>query len=265
MIIAELNGKIPSKLEDKEDILTSNVFSFFKYSNRQLLKEYLCQLGLDISLTDSKSAEFIFWPSYDDGTEPDLIVICGEYYILFEAKLYSDFSPKTSTIDSQISREIKMGRLSAKNANKRFVYVAITAEYYKDKTKYSKYENKDFQFIWTNWQTITNFIENSLTNNNNIQQDKEFASDLYSLLVKKRLRSFIGIINLKRQYNFDYSKSVFYNIKSSKFKGEFSGYMENLSEFLQIGQYSRIFRKSFFQNIKTFKDYSNGNIFYNGN
>ena len=41
--------------------------------------------------------------------------------------------------------------------------------------------------------------------------------------------------------------------------------LENLAEFEQIGQYSRIFRKSFFQKIKTFKDYSNGDIFYNGN
>ena len=83
MIIAELNGKIPSKLDDKEDILTSNVFSFFKYSDRQLLKKYLFQLGIEVTLTESKNAEFIFWPSYDDGTEPDLIIICGDNYILF--------------------------------------------------------------------------------------------------------------------------------------------------------------------------------------
>jgi len=264
MIIAELNGKISSKNEDKEDILTSNVFSFFKYSRRQLLKEYLSQLGIDISLNDSKSAEFIFWPSYDDGTEPDLIIVCGKYYILFEAKLYSNFSPKTTTIASQISREIKMGKLSAENFNKEFVYVAITAEYYKDKTKYARYENKGFKFIWTNWQSFTNFLETNLTNND-LLQDKELANDLYSLLVKKRLRSFRGIKHLKKQDNFDLYKSVFYNIKSSKFKGEYSGYMENLAEFELIGQYSKIFRKSFFQKIKTFKYYSTGNIFYYGN
>ena len=48
MIIAELNGKIPSNLDGKEDILTSNVFSFFKYCDRQLLKDYLFHLGLDL-------------------------------------------------------------------------------------------------------------------------------------------------------------------------------------------------------------------------
>src|ERR1035437_2711851 len=131
MIIAELYGKIPSKLEDKEDILTSNVFSFLKYSNRQLLKDYLSLLGLDVTLVEAKNAEFNFWTKYDDKTEPDLVIICGKYYILFEAKLYSDFAPETSKYDAQIIREIKMGKLAAESEDKNFVYIAITAEYYK--------------------------------------------------------------------------------------------------------------------------------------
>ena len=65
MIIAELKGKIPSNLDHKEDILTSNVFSFFKYSDRRLFKEYLYQLGLEISLNDAENAEFKFWSSYE--------------------------------------------------------------------------------------------------------------------------------------------------------------------------------------------------------
>ena len=151
MILAELNGKIPSRLIDKEDILTSNVFSFFKYSDRKLLKDYLAELGILVTSSESENAEFIFWPSYEDGTEPDLIIICGEYYLLFEAKLYSDFSPKTATADSQIEREIKMGKMSAENLNKKFVYIALTAEYYKNRQKYLKYETDEFLFIWTNW------------------------------------------------------------------------------------------------------------------
>jgi len=54
----------------------------------------LTGLGIVISDTDAREAEFLFWPSYEDGTEPDLVIICGDYYILFEAKLYSDFSEK---------------------------------------------------------------------------------------------------------------------------------------------------------------------------
>jgi len=175
MIIAELNGKIPSKLDDKEDILTSNVFSFFKYSNRQIFKDYLSKLGIDITLQESENAEFIFWPSYEDGTEPDLVIICGKYYLLFEAKLYSDFSPKTKSIASQIEREISMGRMTADNLNKEFVYIAITAEYYKDRKKYLKYETEELFFIWTNWQFIASFIENKLESEN-LQQNRELQT-----------------------------------------------------------------------------------------
>lgn len=36
MYMAELRGKLSEKAEKQEDILTSNVFSFFKYANRQI-------------------------------------------------------------------------------------------------------------------------------------------------------------------------------------------------------------------------------------
>ncbi len=46
MYLAELHGKLSSNVERKEDILTSNVFSFFKYSNRKVyLKELMKLLG----------------------------------------------------------------------------------------------------------------------------------------------------------------------------------------------------------------------------
>ncbi len=264
MIIAELNGKMPSKLDDKEDILTSNVFSFFKYSDRQLFKDYLSYLGLNITLNESKNAEFTFWPIYDDGTEPDLIVVCGKYYLLFEAKLYSDFSPKTSTINSQIEREITMGKLSAKNLDKEFVYIALTAEYYKNKTKYFEYENNDFSFIWTNWQTIASFLNDKLENKH-LGQNKDFAFDLFSLLVKKRLRSFNGLRNIKITKRIELKESVFYNVHTSKFKGEFYGFIENLCEFEKVLSYKRIFKRSYFTSLNNFENYNNPKIFYYDN
>lgn len=264
MIIAELYGKIPRKFENKEDILTSNVFSFFKYSDRFFLREYLSRIGIEVSENDALEAEFLFWQKYDDRTEPDLIVICGKYYLLFEAKFYSDFSQKTSKSESQIDREIKMGNLSAKNENKEFVYIAITAEYYKDKNKYLKYENRDFKFIWTNWQTVTNFLETILTNQT-LFQYREYANDLFSLLVKKNLRSYVGIINLRVDEKISFHNSVFYNKNTSKFKGEFSGFIESLGQFAQIENYKKSFHNSYFSNLQTFKINTYENIFYNGN
>jgi len=263
MIIAELNGKIPSKLNDKEDILTSNVFSFFKYTNRQLFKDYLSTLGIEVTLNESNNAEFIFWPSYEDETEPDLIVVCGKYYLLFEAKLYSDFSPKTATTNSQIEREIAMGKMTAENLGKEFIYIALTAEYYKNRNKFKKYENQEFRFIWTNWQFISNFLDIKLENDK-IKRDKEFASDLFSLLVKKRLRSFEGITNLKIKSEIKFNDNIFYNVNTSKFKGEFSGFMENLQGFKEIQKYQKIYQKSFFLSLNHFEIFSNKKVFYNG-
>ena len=156
-----------------------------------------------------------------------------------------------------------MGKLAAENEDKDFVYVAITAEYYKVKTKYSDYERNDFVFKWTNWQAFTSFIENKLIDNE-IVHDKEFASDLYSLLVKKRLRSYKGISKIKPQGNFDCSRSVFYDLNSLKFKGEFTGFEETLHNFRQIQPYTKFYRNTFFSNIPKFDNYLNDKIFYNG-
>lgn len=263
MILAELNGKIPSKLNGKEDILTSNVFSFLKYSNRQYLKDYLYGLGIKVSLKESENAEFIFWPKYEDGTEPDLVILCGDYYLLFEAKLYSDFSSGTDDVGSQIEREIVMGKRAANHVDKEFVYVAITAEYYKDKKKYLEYENREFRFLWTNWQFFSRFIEEKIYSEN-LEQNKEFAIDLFSLLVKNRLRSFEGIRNIIFENSIEFEDAIFYNLNTSKFKGIFTGFVENLQSFEVIPQYGKIFKKSYFSGLALGEIANNQVIFYNG-
>ena len=67
MYQVELRGKLPSILVGKEDILTSNVFSFFKYSDRTLfLKALLKHLEIPIGQKALKDASFSFWPTYED-------------------------------------------------------------------------------------------------------------------------------------------------------------------------------------------------------
>ena len=93
MYLAEFRGKLSSRVERMEDVLTSNVFSFFKYSNRDIfLKNYLNKLGFNISNQEAEGAEFRFWPVFEDGTEPDLVIMVGNYYLLIEAKYFSEFS-----------------------------------------------------------------------------------------------------------------------------------------------------------------------------
>lgn len=230
MYLAELHGKLSSRVERMEDILTSNVFSFFKYSNRNIfLKNYLNELGFKVSKEEAEEAEFKFWPVFEDGTEPDLVIIVGKYYLLIEAKYFSGFGKKTETTDDQLKREIKDGQLEAFSYGKEFYLIAITADYYYKKYKFKVIPKKfRLRFKWTNWQLVSSFLDNILNHHPKIKEpERDFALDLYNLLNKKNLRSFQSIT-----YNGpllkDYS-SIFFNAKTAKLRGDFIGFIDSLS------------------------------------
>jgi hypothetical protein len=230
MYLAELRGKLSPRVKRMEDVLTSNVFSFFKYSSRDIfLKKYLNELGFNVSDREAVEAEFRFWPVFEDGTEPDLVIIVGDYYLLIEAKYFSGFGEKTETTDDQLKREIKGGQLEAFNYGKEFYLIVITADYYFKEYKF-KVILPDFQayFKWTNWQLVSSFLDNILSSNLNIKgSERDFCLDLYNLLDKKHLRSFQNIT-----YNGtllkDYS-SIFFNAKTAKLRGDFIGFIDSLS------------------------------------
>jgi len=193
MYLAELHGKLSSRVERMEDILTSNVFSFFKYTSRKIfLKGYLDKLGFNISEREASRAEFLFWPRYEENTEPDLVIIVGDYYLLIEAKYFSDFGQETSKTKAQLIREVEGGEIDAKNYGKEFVLIAITADHYFKKEKFETIpERYKSNFIWTNWQLVSSFLNYVLEANQSLKkQEREFATDLYSLLDKKNLRDF---------------------------------------------------------------------------
>jgi len=268
MILAELHSKIPSRIEHKEDILTSNVFSFFKYSNRTYLKDYLSCLGIVVIDKEAREAKFLFWPSYQDGTEPDLVIICGEYYILFEAKLYSDFSEKVidkekNEFEHQLEREARMGVLDAQNYSKTFILIAITSEYYKKEGKYKKIDNLGIRFIWTNWQLVTWFLLSKLEDTSN-RHDLLFLTDLYNLLINKKLRSFISLSKLTSGTILNHRKIIFYDVKTSMFKGEYSGFVEALGNSKPIGICPELYKRSYLNLNIYLNQTPNTNIFYNG-
>ncbi len=235
MYLAELRGKLPSRIERMEDILTSNVFSFFKYSTREIfLRGYLNELGFNISDQEANEAEFIFWPRFEDNTEPDVVIIVGKYYLLIEAKYFSGFGQETETTQAQLQREIKGGRLEAKNRGKEFWLIPITAHhskhYFKNK---SKINPSDFgpYFRWTNWQSVALFLDDVMESGKNVKkEERDFALDLYKLLDKKNLRGFKGIGSLRNKSPLrkNYA-SVFFKAGTAKFRGDFIGFTHSLS------------------------------------
>jgi len=233
MYLAELHGKLSSRLEGMEDILTSNVFSFFKYCNRAVFfKQYLEMLGFQISVDDVNEAEFIFWPRFEENTEPDLVVRVGGNYILFEAKYFSDFDDGNQKRKAQLVREIEGGMLEARNNDENFFLVAITADYCYKPHKFSSIPSEYVSFLkWTNWHKVATLLQQILEGDSLLRdREREFAWDLYSLLCKKNLREFIGVRFFDTlRYEPKKLDFVFFDAKTASFRGDFIGFRSCLS------------------------------------
>lgn len=246
MYIAELHGKLSSRLERKEDILTSNIFSFLKYSNRKkYLKNLLIELGIKVSEKELFNAEFIFWPHYDDKTEPDVVIVVGQYYLLFEAKYFSDFSP------GQIKREIEGGILESKNIGKKFYYIAITQDYYFKRKKFKIISSlmDSCYFKWMNWQKLSKIIEFNIENKD---YDFHMAYDLYQLLLRKNLRQYQGFNNTNLIPKLKKADRIFFDAKSTKYRGNFIGFIKAL----QITKKMKSFKENIFFNRKYFQNFT---------
>ena len=229
MYIAELKGKLSEKGKNKEDVLTSNVFSFFKYADRKIfLRPFLDELNLDltISVQDVDNAKFQFWPTFDDGTEPDVIVIVGSYYVLFEAKYKSDFGKETEFNKDQLTRELKEGKIEADKRNKEFRFVAITADYNKPKNKFQLLE-RSCTFSWINWHFVSLFLEKNIEKST---EDCLIAMDLYELLKKKGLRKFNGFQEITLDHKIFQSRYIYFDYRSARYRGKFIGFNDSFKE-----------------------------------
>jgi hypothetical protein len=232
MYLAELRGKFSPSMERMEDILTCNVFSFFKYSSRNIfLRGYLSDLGCEVSEQEASEAEFMFWPRFEDNTEPDLVLIVGDYYLLIEAKYYSGFADETPKTKAQLQREINGGRREAKNYGKQFYLVAITADSYRKEDKFKAIPSDQKPYcIWTNWQRVSRFLYDILESDVCLkQEERDFALDLYSLLDKKNLRGFQGVEGLgRKKTSLKTYASIFFDARTAKFRGDFIGFINSL-------------------------------------
>ncbi|WP_394238312.1 hypothetical protein [Niallia oryzisoli] len=101
MTIAEIHGKL-SPYEHMEDLLTSDVFSTFRYLNPNMglipfLKKAVGFIDQEVPsfLEDVEEADYIFWPRTSKlNREPDVLVLltkkdCSTVSILIEAKYTS--------------------------------------------------------------------------------------------------------------------------------------------------------------------------------
>ena len=244
MYIAELQGKFSPREERMEDILTSNVFSFFKYAKREVfLYELLKFIGININSQELNKAEFIFWPSYEDGTEPDLVIVVGNHYLLFEAKLTSSFGEGEEISAYQLIREYNMGRKEAQRLKKEFLLIAVTAHFSEHQflSDISGYFNHEIK--WLNWHGIALLISNILESQIKIEVEYKFlANDLYALLLKKGLRHFGGLdVFHCLDFMQEQSSPVFFIAKTAQYRGDFIGFNESYDETPDLKYINQIF------------------------
>jgi len=233
MYIAELKGKIPQEFEFKEDILTSNVFSFFKYTARDIFfRGFLNFLEIKADAADLEKAEFIFWPTFEDGTEPDLVILVADNYLLFEAKYTSGFGQETDLLRHQLEREYIQGRQQASVMGLNFHFFTITNDLFENEAKYPdipRYLWQEVRFI--NWQNITYLIESVLNSGQKLEnRERLMAVDLHELLVRKCLRTFEGTRLLEDLDPVSLpAKILFYDVSSSRYYDEFLGFEKSLA------------------------------------
>lgn len=238
MYLAEIHGKLSRENENKEDILTSNVFSFFKYTDRvTFFKPFLQRLGLVVSAEEVKSALFTFWPTFEDGTEPDLVIKVGKYYILVEAKYHSGFGQETKEHKHQLIREVKGGADAANTSGLNFIIVTVTSDHYQRQEDFKEYpfEFRD-NLRWINWQTIALLIYQILQENPIVSDETIlFAKDLYDLFLKKDLRNFEGVEVLETVPKLlSLDEILFFRTSTSQYIGGFIGFAASLKNFQEL-------------------------------
>lgn len=228
MFVAEMKGKIPTKLQSSEDLLTSSVIGTFQYLSSPLYIQSVLSSSTNL-LFDKlsfkqpiKTCSFEFWPRLSQ-SEPDVLVHLvdendDEYLICIEAKFWSSKSSEEDTdtdVDlrqagqrDQLAREIedlfttkchKLMNVTKEKLKKTFLVYLSNQTYMpvndmKDSIRFVR--NVDFsqnQLYWLSWKEIFHCL-NQFTSFQT-KQDELLLGDLKKLLVKKGLNGFTGFQN----------------------------------------------------------------------
>ncbi len=236
MLLAELHGKLSRGLlhresaksnpnhEESEDILTSNVFGFLKYADRKTyLKQFLQRVELKLGNEDLSQVEFQFWPTYPDGTEPDVVLISDQYYILIEAKKNAGFGSGEDDMSHQLAREYREGKKAASSLGKEFILLTITADacFKQQKFKQVPFLLTEPCFFWTNWQNVSTILQVVLEQESCVP-DRLFAEDLLALLERKNLRGFNSFDRLSFPYRS--AEKIFFEYTTAVYRGGFVGF-----------------------------------------
>lgn len=224
MLIAELEGKIPSKLKNSEDLLTSSVFGILKYLSSPHYLQSILQSSFNASGTnltfnnEFTLCKYVFWPRLNT-SEPDLLLHLtdtngSEYIICIEAKYYSGKSSEEDTsieIENrnnsqrdQLAREVEDIHtnfcINLLNANKDklqkqlLIYLTNDSvfpfESIEKSQQHIQINSSKLDIYWLSWSNIYLTLKN--IHDYKTTQDALLLDDLKRFLEHKGLGTFNG-------------------------------------------------------------------------
>lgn len=232
MYQAELKGKLPPSASGREDLLTSNIFSFLKYADRTAyLGEFLGKLAqLEIPAAELPAILFHFWPCLDAGTQPDVVIESETHYLLVEAKYHSGVGEEEGNPAGQLVRECDVGATEATNRGKIFHLLLITDDPIRPDRLFSHIPPRHRErVVWINWQSVAGLLLAQLETAATAAPNYLFARDLYDLLDHKHLRGFITFARLAEIPVVPVTRQVFFAAATATFRGDFIGIAPTLS------------------------------------
>ena len=219
MYLATLHGKLPSEIASLEDLVTSNVFGFLKYADRQrYLGSVLNLLDVDASAEDLESAELTPWPTYAANTEPDVVLRVAMFYILFEAKWLSPFGKESEKTDAQVDRELREGSAQADSENLVFRFVPVTPDFHYENEVAKKIPTENRHTLrWLRWGDIASVVQEVLRDPN--APDRRMAEDLIAVMRRQHLLLFQGFRGIDSRPISSPSIPLFLQDSSYRFSG----------------------------------------------
>ena len=195
MIYAELKSKIP-EVSNREDILTSNVFTLIKLLPDKIILQILRDL-LPVkeqnTLPQNQTIKcFDFWKKINSLKEPDIYIeLDSGFVIIIEVKY---LSPESSEL--QLKEYLDLFSTDSK------LLLYLTADNTEPFLTTQKDQYKSLPIYWTNWYLLNQTLNNIVSNNEIINNILEL---IITYLNHKKFTYFYGWDYIENKTNYDLS------------------------------------------------------------
>jgi hypothetical protein len=159
-----------------------------------------------------------------------LVIVVGDHYVLFEAKLFASFDPGDSCRQPQVVREIEGGMEEATREGKQFHFVAVTADSCFPREALGCYPRHASVMRWVNWQSIARLVLTQIEEHGAALPDGEYARDLVTILDVRNLRGYRGFDAIDMPVTARPPERLFLSAQTLAYRGEFLGFRTTLGD-----------------------------------